>query len=164
MMDKAHNFQEKLVGVLIDLENTNVLRHLLSHFDELRDLLRDKPAAFAALCNALKTFKGPVTESAITPYPNYWQHNPTTSAYTYALATASLSSSPSSSSSPSKEVEDTSCDAANQAEDKIMVRIDKAKKWSSIPQRCFKYGCLGHIHSHCYIQRSSQWVQFKAHL
>jgi hypothetical protein len=48
-MDKACNFQEKLVGVLIDLENTNILGHLLSHFDELRDLLKDKPTMFAAL-------------------------------------------------------------------------------------------------------------------
>jgi hypothetical protein len=59
-MDKACNFQEKSVGVLIELENTNILRCLLSHFDELRDLLKDKPTIYAALCNALKTFKGPV--------------------------------------------------------------------------------------------------------
>jgi pyruvate/2-oxoacid:ferredoxin oxidoreductase beta subunit len=132
-MDKARNFQEKAVGVLIDLENTNVLGRLLSHFDELRDLLKDKPTVFTALCNALKTFKGPVTKSAITPCPNHWQHNPATSAYTYALATASSSSSLSSSSSPLKEVEDNSRDAADQAEDKIMVQLNKAKKWSSIP-------------------------------
>jgi hypothetical protein len=119
-MDKARNFQEKSVGVLIDLENTNVLECLLSHFDELRDLLKDKPPPFAALCNALKTFKGPVTESAITLCPNHWQHNPATSAYTYALATASSSSPSLSSSSPLKEVKDTSHDAADQAEDKIM--------------------------------------------
>jgi hypothetical protein len=132
-MDKARNFQEKSVEVLIDLENTNVLRCLLSHFNELRDLFKDKPTAFAALCNALKTFKGPVTESAITPRPNYWQRNPTTSAYTYTLATALSSLSPSSLLSPLKEVKDTSCNAADQAEDKIMAQIDKAKKWSPIP-------------------------------
>jgi hypothetical protein len=132
-MDKARSYQEKSVGILIDLENTNVLGCLLSHFDELKDLLKDKPTTFAALCNTLKTFKGPVTESAITPHPNHWQHNPATSAYTYALATASISSPSSSSSSPLKEVEDTSRDAADWAEDKIMAQLDKAKKWSSIP-------------------------------
>jgi hypothetical protein len=121
MMDKACNFQEKSVGVLINLENTNVLRCLLSHFDELKDLLKDKPMVFAALCNAFKTFKGPVTQSAITPRPIHWQCNPAASTYTYALATESLSSSPSSSSFPSKEVEDTSHDATDQAEDKIVV-------------------------------------------
>jgi hypothetical protein len=164
MMDKARNFQEKLVGVLIDLENTNVLGCLFSHFDELRDLLKDKPTAFAALCNTLKTFKGPVTESAITPHPNHWQRNPAASTYTYILATVSSSLSPSSSSSPLKEVKDTTHDAADWAEDKIMVQLDKAKKWSSIPQKCFKCGYLGHIHSYCYIQKSHQQVQFKAHL
>jgi hypothetical protein len=133
MMDKARNFQEKSVGVLIDLKNTNILRCLLSHFDKLRDLLKDKPTAFAALCNALKTFKGPVTKSAITLHPNHWHRNPAAFIYTYAPTTASSSSSPSSSLSPSKEVKDTSCDAADQAEDKIMVQLDKAKKWSSIP-------------------------------
>jgi hypothetical protein len=120
MMDKARNFQEKSVGVLIDLENTNVLRRLLSHFNKLKDLLKDKPTAYAALCNALKTFKGPVTKSVITPCPNHWQRNPATSAYTYTLGTASSLSSPLSSSSPSKEVEDTTRDAADRAEDKIM--------------------------------------------
>jgi hypothetical protein len=120
MMDKARNFQEKLVGVLIDLENTNVLGCLLSHFDKLRDHLKDKLTVFAALCNALKTFKGPVTESTITPRPNHWQHNPATFFHTYALATASSSSSLSSLLSPSKEVKDTFCNAADQAEDKIM--------------------------------------------
>jgi hypothetical protein len=120
MMNKAHSYQEKSVGVLINLENTNVLGCLLSHFDKLKDLLKDKPTAYAALCNALKTFKGPVTESVITPRPNHWQRNPTASAYTYALATASSSSSLSSLLSPSKEVKDTSRDAADQAEDKIM--------------------------------------------
>jgi hypothetical protein len=119
-MDKAHNFQEKSVGVLIDLENTNVLGHLLFHFDKLRDHLKDKPTAFAALCNALKTFKGPVTKSAITLRPNHWQCNPAAFIHTHAPVTASLSSSPPSSLSPSKEVKDTSCDAADQAEDKIM--------------------------------------------
>jgi hypothetical protein len=120
-MDKAHNFQKKSVGVLIDLENTNVLGCLLSHFNELKDLLKDKPTAFAALCNALKTFKGPVTKSAITLRPNHWQRNPAASTYTYALATAPSSSLlPSSSSSPSKKVKDTSRDAADQAEVKIM--------------------------------------------
>jgi hypothetical protein len=162
MMDKAHSFQEKLVGVLINLENTNILRRLLSHFDKLRDHLKDKPTVFAALCNALKTFKGPVTESAITLCPNHWQRNPTAFIHTHAPTIASSLSSPLSSLSPSKEVEDTSYNAADQAEDKIMAQLNKAKKWSSIPQRCFKYSHLGHIYSHCYIQKSYQWVQFKA--
>jgi hypothetical protein len=162
MMDKARNFQEKSVGVLIDLENTNILGCLLSYFNELKDLLKDKPMAFAALCNALKTFKGPVTESVITLHPNHWECNPAASTYTYALATALSSSLPSSLSSPLKEVKDTSHNAADQAEDKIMAQIDKAKKWPSIPQRYFKCGHLGHICSHCYVQKSYQWVQFKA--
>jgi hypothetical protein len=43
-----------------------------------------------------------------------------------------------------------------------MAQLDKAKKWFSIPRRCFKCGHLGHICSHCYIQKSYQQVQFKA--
>jgi hypothetical protein len=163
-MDKARSYQEKSVGVLINLENTNILGCLLSHFNELKDLLKDKPTMYAALCNALKTFKGPVTGSAIMPRPNHWQRNPAASTYTYALTIASSSSLPSSSSSPSKKVEDTSCNAADQAEDKIMAQLNKAKKWSSIHWRYFKCSHLGHIHSHCYIQKSYQQVQFKAHL
>jgi hypothetical protein len=119
MMDKAHNFQEKLVGILVKLENTNVLGHLLSYFNKLRNHLKDKPAMFADLCNALKYFKGPVTESVITPRHNHWQHNPAAFLHTYAPTTASLSSSPLSLLSPSKEVEDTSHNVADQAEDKI---------------------------------------------
>jgi hypothetical protein len=121
MIDKACNFQEKSVGVLINLENTNVLECLLSHFNELRNHLKDKPTALAALRNALKTFKGPITESAITLHPNHWQHNPTASLHTRAPAIASSSSLPSSSLSPSRKVKDTSCNAADQAEGKIVV-------------------------------------------
>jgi hypothetical protein len=133
MIDKARNFQEKSVGVLVELENTNVLGCLLSHFDELRDHLKDKPAAFADLCNALKYFKGPVTKSAITLCPNHWQHNPAAFLHTYDQTTVSSSLSPLSSSSPLKEVEDTSYNAADQAENKLRAQLDKAKKWSPIP-------------------------------
>jgi hypothetical protein len=112
-------YNKKSVGIFVDLENTNILGYLLSHFDKLRNHLKDKPATFADLCNALKYFKGPVTKSAITLHPNHWQCNPTAFFHTYAPTTASSSSSLLSSLSPSKEVKDTSCNAADQAEDKI---------------------------------------------
>jgi hypothetical protein len=168
MMDKACNFQEKSVGFLVNLKNTNIHRHVLSHFNKLRDYLKNKPPAFADLCNALKYFKGPaVTESAITPCPNHWQCNPTTFLHTYTPIIALLSLLPLSLPSPLQEVEDTLHDAAGYIEDNLREQLDSQKpRWiyscPNVPHKCFKCGCLGHIYSQCYIEKSYQLAQFKA--
>jgi hypothetical protein len=95
------------------LKNANILGCLLSHFNELRKQLNNKPMAFLNLQNAFKTYKGPITKFAISLHPNYWQHNPATFLLTYAPAPASLLSLPLSLLSPLKEVKDTLYNAAN---------------------------------------------------
>jgi hypothetical protein len=143
-------YQEKAVCVLSELENANFLGRLLSHFDELKKQLKDKPKVYAELCKALETYQGPVTESALNPCPNHWQSNPT--AFLHAQALVLLSSSPLSSPSPLQEVEDTLCNAADHIEDNLRAQLDNQKpKWiytcPHAPCKCFKCGQPGHIYS-----------------
>ena len=67
---KELKYSEKALEVLSEMENTNVLGHLLAHMDVLTMALAPKPDAHFAYIKAIRGFDGDITETALDPHVN----------------------------------------------------------------------------------------------
>ena len=67
---KEMKFAEKALEVLSEMENTNVLGHLLAHMDVLSIALTPKPDAHFTYIKAIRGFDGDITETALDPHIN----------------------------------------------------------------------------------------------
>ena len=73
------HYVEKAVGVLLELENTNVLRHLLAHSQKItdhllktckHDMLSPHNNPLTPFLTLAASFKGIITQSALNVCPN----------------------------------------------------------------------------------------------
>ena len=70
---KEWKYLEKAMEVLSELENANVLGHLLAHTDQLAEALAPNLDANAQYIKAIKGFAGDITESALDPHINRYR-------------------------------------------------------------------------------------------
>ena len=67
---KELKYSEKALKVLSEMENTNVLGHLLANMDVLSMALAPKPDAHFTCIKAIRNFDGDITETALDPCIN----------------------------------------------------------------------------------------------
>ena len=67
---KEMKYAEKALEVLLEMENANVLGHLLAHMDILTMALTPKPDTHFAYIKAIRGFDGDITETALDPRVN----------------------------------------------------------------------------------------------
>ena len=67
---KELKYSEKALEVLLEMENANVLGHLLAHMDILAMALTPKPDAHFAYIKAIRGFDGDITETTLDLHVN----------------------------------------------------------------------------------------------
>ena len=67
---KEMKYTKKALEVLSEMENANVLGHLLTHMDILTMALAPKPNAHFTYIKAIRGFDGDITETALDPRVN----------------------------------------------------------------------------------------------
>ena len=68
---KELKYSKKALEVLLEMENANVLGHLLTHMDILSMALSPKPDAHFAYIKAIRGFDGDITETVLDPRVNH---------------------------------------------------------------------------------------------
>ena len=68
---KEMKYTEKALEVLLEMENANVLGHLLAHMDVLSMALALKPDAHFAYIKAIRGFDGDITETTLDLHINH---------------------------------------------------------------------------------------------
>ena len=138
---KEIKYSEKALEVLSEIENANVLGHLLAHMDVLTMALAPKPDAHFAYIKAIRGFDGDITETTLDPRVN---------CHHFAIK------------EQGEPIPDSVFDKQCAKEQRILDEHEDALKRCKrqcrthaavfplhVCKQCFRCGHFGHIHIHC---------------